>query len=381
MKRLLWVGDAGCNSGFGKASRQILEHLAKIYEVWVVGSNYISDPHNEPYHIWPAYMGGDPVGFGQLKRVFPKVNPDVVVLQANPWNIPRFLDAMGSSAPRPPTIGIIAVEGKNIRGTDLNKLSRAIFWTEFGRNEAVNGGCKVPTGIAPLGVDLDLYKPGDKLEARQALGLPEESFDAFIVGNINRNQYRKRLDLTVQHFAEWYHRNNRPNAYVYVHCLPGASVQVDVEQLAKYYGVPDRLIFPLFKDFFQGVIDEWVVKTYQSFDVGLNSGHGEGWGLTTMEGMACGIPQIATDCAAVPEWAGHAVRLVSVSSWGLMPDVNTMIGGTPDTEGSIAAINDFYVNPTYRDEMTKRALACVSQPHFRWENIAARFAEEIEAGI
>jgi D-inositol-3-phosphate glycosyltransferase len=285
----------------------------------------------------------------------------------------------GTIAKRPVLVGIIAVEGKNCKGTDLNGLDRAIFWTEFGRQQA--RGCTVPTAIVPLGVDLDIYKPGDRIEARQAIGLPTECIDAFILGNINRNQNRKRLDLTIQYFAEWYHRNGRPNAYVYLHALPGSSTQCDIDQLADYYGVQARLILPQFKDFFSGVIEQWVVTTYQTFDAAINSGLGEGWGLTTMEGMACGIPQIATDCAAIPEWAGDAVRLTPVCSWGVMPDVNTMIGGVPDAEESIRAIHDMYSDVSYRKLMADRALARVFEDRFRWANIAEGFSREIREAL
>jgi D-inositol-3-phosphate glycosyltransferase len=380
MKRLLWVGDAACSSGFGRATHHIAEKLIEYFEVLAIGVNYTGEPHDEPYHIWPAYIGGDPIGVNQLRKLLPRLKPDVVVLQANPWNVPHYIRAINTavkedSIKRPKAVGIIAVEGKNCKGQDLNMLDRAIFWTEFGLRESK--GCTAPAGVVPLGVDLDVFKPGDRIEARKELGLPNECLDAFILGNINRNQNRKRLDLTVQFFAEWYHRNGRPNAYVYLHSLPGSSTQVDVDQLAAYYGVQGRLIFPTFKDFFSGVIEHWVVRTNQSFDVGINTGLGEGWGLTTMEGMACGVPQIATNCSAIPEWGGEAVRLIPVCSWGVMPDVHTMIGGVPDAEESIKAIHDFFSNRPYREMMGARALAKVSEPRFRWDNIAAEFAREI----
>jgi glycosyltransferase involved in cell wall biosynthesis len=234
-----------------------------------------------------------------------------------------------------------------------------------------------PSAVVPLGVDLDFYQPGDRVEARKALSLPESCHDAFILGNVNRNQTRKRLDLTIQFFAEWYHRAGKPNAYVYMHCLPGSSAHVNLEQLAQYYGVGERLIYPEFKDLWSGVSEEWVLKTIQSFDVQINSGLGEGWGLTTMEGMACGIPQIATNHSAIPEWAGNTVRLIPTCSVGVMPDVMTMIGGVPDAEESIKAINDFFVNPSYGQELGRAGRERVSESRFRWENIAQEFAREI----
>lgn len=375
MKRLLWVGDAAVGSGFGKATGHILRHVAEEHRVYVIGVNYRGDPHDENYHIWPAILGGDVLGVSMLKRQFARVRPDVIVLQANPWNIPHYMRVLRDGNYTGSVVGIIAVEGANCVGADLKGLDKAIFWTEFGKREA--RGWEGASAIVPLGVDLNYYTPGDRVEARKKLGLPESSYEAFILGNVNRNQTRKRLDLTIQYFAEWYHRNGKPNAYVYMHCLPGSSANVNLEQLAQYYGVGDRLIYPEFKDLWSSVAEEWVLETMRSFDVQINSGLGEGWGLTTMEGMACGIPQIATDHSAIPEWAGDAVRLIPVCSVGVMPDVHTMIGGVPDKEASIAAIDEFYRDPEYRRLMGEMGRARVSHPSFRWENIAARFADEI----
>lgn len=385
MKRLLWVGDAACGSGFGKATHHIVKHLVDQCEVLAIGINYQGEPHEEPYHIWPAYIGGDPIGVGQLKKLLPRLRPDVIVLQVNPWHVPPFMRVINAMLAKkeidkkPIIVGIIAVEGKNCKGSDMKGLDRAIFWTEFGKNEA--RGWDGPSGVVPLGVDLDVWKPGDRVEARKALGLPEDCYDSFIVGNVNRNQNRKRLDLSILYFAEWYHTHGRPNAHLYMHCLPGSSTHVDLDQLADYCGIQARMILPVFKDFFSGVLEKWVVTTTQAFDVGINTSLGEGWGLTTMEGMACGIPQIATNHSAIPEWGGDAVRLIPTCSVGVMPDVYTMIGGVPDKDETVRAINDFYCNTDYREEMSWRALAKVTEPRFRWENIAEGFAREIKEAM
>src|SRR6185369_8469021 len=219
MKRLLWVGDAAVGSGFGKATTRILRNLVERFSVYVIGVNYRGDPHEEAYHIWPAILGGDVIGIGLLRRQMARIRPDVVVLQANPWNIPAYMKVLTDMHYTGAVVGIIAVEGANCVGKDLKGLDKAIFWCEFGQREA--RGWEGKSAIVPLGVDLDFYKPGDKIEARKALGLPEECINGFILGNVNRNQTRKRLDLTIQYFAEWYHRAGKPNAYVYMHCLPG----------------------------------------------------------------------------------------------------------------------------------------------------------------
>lgn len=386
-KKLLWIGDAACGSGFGRASHYILKHLNGTYDVSVLGVNYTGDPHDEGYDIYPAWVGGDPLGIKRLGALLTQIKPDVIVVQCNPWNVPNYLKVIREQGrPYTPTVGIIAVEGRNCEGYKLNKLDHAIFWNEFSQNEAIAGGMLIPSAVIPLGVDLTVFSPGDRREARKNLGLPERCWDAFIFGNVNRNQHRKRLDLTIQYFAKFIRRYGIDDAYVCFHALQGATVQTDLEQLAHFwgrdekhpYGVQDRLILHGAENHFTGYTEKQVNEIYRSFDVQVSTSLGEGWGLTAMEGMACGIPQIGGDYAAFGEWAKHSMYLIPCPMEGVMPDVHVMIGGTPDEEEYIEAMYRLYRNPSLRAQYSQFGLECASDPRYRWEHISTRFAEEID---
>jgi len=383
MKNLLLIGDAACSSGFGRATAGILDHLHKHHNVSVLGVNYHGDPHKYPYPIYPAHMpGGDPLGLNRLGTLLPRIQPDGIILQTNPWHVPHYAKAFHRHGfGNIPIVGIIAVEGKNCVGTQLNFLKRAIFWNEFSAQQAVNGGMKAPYGIVPLGVDLGVFSPGDREEARLKIGLPDVPPGSFIVGNVNRNQFRKRIDLSVMYFAEWIKSRGIRDAYLYLHLLPGSSVQIDVGQLAYYCGANERVILAEPRDILYGAPEEYVVASYRAFDVQMTTTLGEGWGLTTMEGMACGIPQIGGDYAALGEWAKDAAYLVPCPIEGVMPDVNTMIGGIPDKTEMLWALDALYESKDRRADYTTRGLACVTQPQYRWERVAERFAEEIELGF
>jgi hypothetical protein len=57
-------------------------------------------------------------------------------------------------------------------------------------------GYEKPISVIPHGTDFSKFFPMDPLACRKELGVPE---DAFIVFNGNRNQPRKRIDLTLKH--------------------------------------------------------------------------------------------------------------------------------------------------------------------------------------
>jgi glycosyltransferase involved in cell wall biosynthesis len=382
MKNILFIGDCASSSGFGRASHGFIPMLAERHHVTCIGINYYGTRHELPIWVYPAQLpGADPLGLRRLPFIVPIEKPDLVVIQTNPWFIVKYMQALKSCGYEGPVVGIIAVEGKNCDGRPLNYLTKAIFWNEFSLNEARQGGFKKPGGVVPLGVDLTQFYPGDKEEARKKIGLPDVPPGSFIVGNVNRNQFRKRIDLSLIYFAEWIKTRKIRDAYLYLHLLPGSTPAIDVAQLSLYLGINERVIFVEPTDMFNGAPIEYLRASYQCFDVQISTALGEGHGLTAMEGMACGIPQIGGDYSAFSEWAKGFMYLIPCYAEGVMPDVNSMIGGIPDKDEFIKALDLLYSSKEERDFFAKASLACANQPQYRWEEVARRFTEEIEAGF
>lgn len=374
MKRLMWVGDAACDSGFARCTHYTLEALRKRWDITVLGLNYLGDPHKYPYRIFPAWPGGDLFGVKRIAALVASEKPDIIVLQNDPWNIPAYMKAIEDF--NVPVVGTIAVDGKNCRGRSLNKLERALFWTAFGEREAIEGGLSRPSAVVPLGVDLDIYKPGDRRKARQQIGLPEHVLDAFIVGNVNRNQPRKRLDLTLAYFAEWIKREKIDDAYLFLHVAPTGDQGYDCNQLADYYGLAGRVILAE-PEVFQGTSEAGVAATYRCFDVQMTTTQGEGWGLTTLEGMACGIPQIVPDWAALGEWADAAIKIECTSTITTPQNINS-VGGIADREAMIQTLDYLYREPYRRESASAAGIELASRPMFRWDAIGEKFADEVD---
>lgn len=379
MRSLLWIGDAACGSGFGRASHHILQRCYQDFDkVTVLGINYRGFPHKYPYEIYPAMAGGDQLGFGLLGNMLNVAKPTVIVIQSNPWNFPRYRALLTKAGcTKVPVVAICAVEGKNCVGTDMGQMQHVIFWNRFSQREAILGSMMVPSTVIPLGVDLETFTDGDREEARAAIGLPHVPRGAFMVTVVNRNQHRKRIDLSLIYFAEWIKSNKIQDAYLYLHVVQGSGNQINCDQLADYLGITSRVIWNQPKDVFNGSSERAVVLAHQACNVGLSTALGEGWGLNTMEGMACRRAQIGGDYSGFQDWAKDAMILVPCPSEGVMPDVNGMIGGIPDKDATIAALDSLYRDKALCNEWAARGLARVSQPQYRWETIAIRFSEEI----
>lgn len=374
MKRLLWVGDAACQSGFARATHKILDSLVGKWEIDVCGINYRGIPHEYPYRIWPAALLGDTFGIEMLPVMIAQRKFDVVVVMNDPWNFPEYLDILKEFR----VLGIVAVDGKNIQGRKLNGLACALFWTKFGQQEAVNSGYGGPSAIIPLGVDTDVYYPQDKKLCRQMLGFNPDLIDKFIVGNVNRNQPRKRLDLTIAYFAEWVHRYERDDARLYLHVAPtGDRDGYDVVQLAEYYGVLNKLLLAQPK-VWNGPSEQYMARTYNSFDVNVNTGQGEGMGLTALEGMACGVPLIAGDWSALGEWAAPAAELIPCTSQAVTIGSINVIGGVPDREEFIQAIERVYSDAQLRYDRKEAGLRLACHPNFSWPVICENFSKVLD---
>lgn len=376
MKKLLWLGDAACPSGYAKCTHQILDTLKDSWDVTVIGINYRGDPHDYPYPIFPAFPGGDAFGYGRLKELLPHIKPDVIVLQNDPWNFPAYLKVIDKKYK---TVGAVAVDGKNCRGTLLNPLDHAIFWTNFADHEARLGGYNGTSAVIPLGVDTSVFKPQDKVAARQFLlgDQFDRLKDSFIIGTLGRNQLRKRMDLTLSYFAEWIETHDVPNARLLVYSAPtGDRDGFEIRQLGAYYGILNRMIL-ITPGVWEDSEEKAIAGMMASMDVGMSTTQGEGWGLPAMEMMACGVPQILPDWSAFGEWAKPAAHLVPCTSIAMTPSGINVIGGIADRQQMIAGLHQLYTQPSYLQDLREAGLKLVNEQRFNWSDIGRRYNEEL----
>ncbi len=367
--RLLWIGDVLVPTGFATVTHAVLNHLRHDWEVIVSGVNYDGSPHELPYDVMPAWQGGDMWGMNRFPDLCAEFDPAAVVINNDWWNVAQFAKIAPVGLP---VIGYMPVDGGNLDPeamTELNKLHAAVWYTDFGHRAACAAGFTGRRQIIPHGIDTEVFQPVDRHDARRLLGL-QVPRDAFIVGNINRNQPRKRLDLTIQIFAAWIKQHNIANAHLLMHCAQ-KDTGWDLRRVAAYYGVADRLILTGAEDI-RDLQDARRLKCiYNCLDVQMTTTLGEGWGLTTMEGMACGIPQIVPDSSALGEWAKPAVK-IPCSRTLIHPEINTT-GALVDEAPFVDALQALYHSKATRTRLAAQGLEHVFREEFRWKNVARKF--------
>jgi D-inositol-3-phosphate glycosyltransferase len=375
--RLLWIGDALVPTGFATVTHAVLNHLRHDWEVVVSGVNYDGSAHDLPYQVMPAWQGGDMWGMNRFQHLCAEFDPAAVVINNDWWNVAQFAQIAPKGVP---IIGYMPVDGGHLDPAAmraLNKLHAAVWYTRFGHREAVKAGFDGPGHIIPHGIDTGVFQPVSRKEARRLLDLNVPA-NAFIVGNINRNQPRKRLDVTVQIFADWIKQHHISDAYLLLHCAK-QDTGWDLHRVAAYHGVADRLILTGGDDIRDMQGRQKLQLIYGSLDVQMTTTLGEGWGLTTMEGMACGIPQIVPDSSALAEWAVPAVK-VPCSRLLIHPEINT-VGALVDDVPFVAALQKLYCDKAARARLSSQGIAHLRRGEFQWKNVAGRFSTILSSAL
>jgi D-inositol-3-phosphate glycosyltransferase len=374
--RLLWIGDACWSSGFARVTHNVLAYLSREWDVAVLGIGATGDPHPYPYRIWPSKtrLTGDNEGFSRLAEVCAAERPDVVLINSDACIVGEFLKRAKDLKERPLFAAYVPVDSpgfKRMYAEKLSELDMLFAYTDFGLSELAAQGYRGRCAVVPHGIDRRLYRPVDQAKARARImgDLPE---NAFLIGNVNRNQPHKRLDLTLMYFAEWIRRGG--DGYLYFHCAL-CDVGWDLVELRNQLGMEKRVLFaPAFQTIKDAPDESFLPLIYSSLDLYVSTTIREGWGLTPMEAMACGVPVVAPDWAALAEWARPAARLVPCTSLQAIDGYHTFgIGGVVDREAWIQAVDEMARSPELRADHSRRGLELMADDRFDWRTIAGQF--------
>ena len=379
--KLLWVGDIVATTGFARVTHNVIERLKDKYEVVVLGCNWYGDPDpmQERFKIYPASNRFQQAPFGEerIREIVERERPDVVFTINDCWIINAQYGQIADLHQQGlfKFVGYMPMDSYGWIGSladTANNWDGIVSYTEFGAHEFIRGGIQRPVHVIPHGVTAGQFKPGDKIEARKKLGLKE---DSFIVFNGNRNQFRKRIDITISAFAEF--AKDKPDAQLYLHM--GTKDQgwdvmpVFGKEMAKRGLEADgRLIMTSPNPGPPSVPVDMLETIYQAVDVGVNTCKGEGWGLVNFEHAACRVAQVVPDhtsCKEIFEGYGKLIRCDHT-------DVDTNFAREmpcPSDEHLAEILNELYEDRELLQETAERCYERVTDPCFHWDTIAAEF--------
>jgi glycosyltransferase involved in cell wall biosynthesis len=388
--KILIIGDAVARTGFARVIRSIFEPLQNEYELHQLATRYSGGPHDYAWKLYPAGTGDDRYGYNRIAPLIDEIKPSIVFLLYDiPFQVP-YLDHLRKAVPLPKIVFYSPVEAGPIAPEivqRLHGLSRYVLFTEYGRREIAEAVDSVreqepafqfpDLDVIPHGVATDRFfpLPGDersrRIEARRQMKLDDpEHLDAFIVLNANRNMPRKRIDLTMQGFAQ-FAKDKPANVKLYLH-MATEDTGWNVLILAKRYDIFDRLVMTQADNSRPAFSDEQLNLLYNACDVGINTATGEGWGLVTFEHAATRDAQIVPRHTSLADlWKGAAEFIDPVMKLtypGNLTDAHIV---TP--EGVAAALQRLYDDREHREALAEAACRNATRPELNWNSIAAQW--------
>jgi hypothetical protein len=387
-QKLLWIGDCCIPSGFGRVSESILSRIHENYDLTVMAINYWGQGHNFPFTCLPASTKNpqDPYGFEYLEELFLSVKPDIVVGFNDVWILHRYWEIIKKYKNTNPFkwITYFPVDGGGWFPEVLqwfDDVDLAITYTDFAANVVKDGGYKGRVEVLEHGIDSQIFFPLDKTECRKAIGKMTE--DEFIVFNGNRNQPRKRIDLTIMAFAKF--AVGKPNAKLYLH-MGVKDCGWDIIPLFNYEMKKNGLD-PQDRLYLSGldmtpeknsITPETLNIIYNSVDVGINTSEGEGWGLVPFEHAATGTPQVVPNYAASADIFANSGELADIAFMG--KDINYGIDRAYVSIDSIVdKLNKLYEDKEYCKNKGNKCLLMTQKKEYQWENVSQKMHKFIQS--
>jgi glycosyltransferase involved in cell wall biosynthesis len=386
--RILYAGDVGVDTGFGRVAEYLIPALAQEHEVHALSTNYYGDPNKMQQYcqMYPAgAFGSDPFGSHRIAELVQKIKPELVFIINDIWVAINLYDQI---EPLKEQLGFKACVYTPIDSYGLfpellpaiDKWDRLITYTQFAKNEIERMGYTKPVDVVGHGTDFTKFFPMDKQQCRKELGIPAE---AFVVFNGNRNQPRKRIDLTIKGFVEF--AKDKPDARLWLHMGKkdmGWEIVPLFRRVARdagYDGTSKLILTSASFSTYNCLPVEQLNKVYNAVDVGVNTCLGEGWGLVNTEHAATGTAQVVPDHTSLKE-IFYGVPRIAIESWET--DRNYGLERGQPSPKELAGILDFYYhNRKDLDEASQWCRDRINEKPFTWPFIERQMLDIVKDTI
>jgi len=385
MAKILWYGDAVSNTGFGRVTHSVLEHLHKEHEVVVYGINYTGDPHPYPFKIYPAaaHNPQDRFGLGRIQGIVELEKPDFFICLNDIWVVNQIWERI-HLLKHTLKFKFIAYFPTDSEWYPLSMVRYipdfdfpVTFTIEQAQRLMAHGIQPARLGVIPHGLDQGKFFEIDQDEARNRLGLPK---DKFIVFNGNRNQPRKRIDQTIKAFSEF--AVGKDDVLLYLNMGEkdlGWAVKELFETEMKRRGQDPtaKLALTPNMNYLSAPPDEQLNLVYNAVDVGINTADGEGWGLVPFEHAQTRKAQIVPNHTSSADIWKNSAELIDVGAWITDKDLGVE-RGVIDYKHAAELLNKLYEDKEYRKEIADKCYEVTQNPSYRWDKVAEGFNKAME---
>jgi len=380
--RILYCGDCGVQTGFGRVAEYLIPALAQEHEVHALAVNYHGDPNEMQKHcfMYPAMVhGNDPFGSHRIGELIQTIKPDLVWVTNDLWIAANLWEAVKPLWEKMDFKFFVytPIDSYGIfpeMATSANEWDGLATYTEFGKIELETMGYNKPIHVIPHGTDFSKFFSMDKKQCRQELGIPE---DAFIVFNGNRNQPRKRIDLTIKGFIKF--AKGKPDARLWLNMGArdmGWELIPLFNRVARDEGYDPQGKLILTSPHFSTsncLPIEKLNQVYNAVDVGVNTCIGEGWGLVNTEHAATGVAQVVPNHTSLKE-IFHGIQRIqcNASETDRNYGLERML---PDPDSLAEILNNYYSNHMALNVANSWCYKRVHEEQFTWPKITKKMLD------
>ncbi len=403
IKRVLWLSDFTCSTGFATVAHNILHHIIKSekYQVDVIAINYYGMP-NEWQKLYPmvrvlpatVISNGDLFGRQGLLNLLGTGVYDIVFTLQDTFQMelvaPKMIETRNvlkqQGAKTFEWIYYYPIDAAPKENWIKNSVALAdypVAYTQYGVDETLkHADIASKLDQIPHGYNPDMFFPlsdEEKKKFRKDYFLGKAD-GKYLVTNVNRNQMRKDLPRTLLIFKHF--KKQVPNALLYLHCKEN-DVGGSINEIARNYELiqGDDYILPADFNENKGVPVQILNAIYNVSDVVMTTTLGEGWGLSMTEAMACKTPVIAPNHTSLKEMLDGRGTLVtsgrSLTDWFVLPADNERLRPLVDVAEYVDKLVKMHHNKQETIELADKAYNYVTE-NLKWETVCKRWVDIFE---
>jgi glycosyltransferase involved in cell wall biosynthesis len=223
----------------------------------------------------------------QLFRIYIRINkilntiaPDVIHCHDNKL-YPFFINRKKKTC--------LTVHNVNLSVLFLNRY-RKLFAISTAVQEDIKKRAGADAKIIYNGIEIDQYQPRNDYR----FDTTKEEFKIVQVSRLFPEQ--KGQHIAVRSFEIF--KKQYPGKNIKLYFVGGGDALAELQKLAIQYNVQNNIVF-------LGQVDRiWVKNNLQNYHLLIQPSLFEGFGLTVIEGLACGLPVIASDLDGPEEISG-----------------------------------------------------------------------------